>query len=224
MSNQDQSCRMFQRDWLERFSHVAPWVPHLLYMPVIAVAGWIGLRATGPGALALHLLAGFLLWTLVEYMIHRFIFHPPDWVEDDTRRITAQLQPNEPVMPALPTWRHRFYFLAHGVHHDYPNDSTRLVMPPGVSIPIAVVTFAIFYTTAGSAASGLFAGFVVGYLMYDTIHYFTHLGSMRSALGRRVRKRHYRHHYVDSTHNFGVSSPLWDYILGTAARSERGEN
>jgi 4-hydroxysphinganine ceramide fatty acyl 2-hydroxylase len=224
VSNQDESCRMFRTAWLERCSHVAPWIPHVIFVPVIVVAAWIGLTRLDAGSFVLYMLAGMVLWSLAEYTIHRFVFHPPDWIEEDTRRITGGLAPGEPVMPALPTLRHRFYFLVHGVHHDYPNDSTRLVMPPSVSIPLAVMFFWCFHVVVGSRAPAVFAGFVTGYLTYDTIHYLTHLGSMRSLLGRTLRKRHYRHHYADSSKNFGVSSPLWDYVMGTAGRGDRGGN
>jgi sterol desaturase/sphingolipid hydroxylase (fatty acid hydroxylase superfamily) len=65
----------------------------------------------------------------------------------------------------------------------------------------------------------VFAGFVAGYLVYDTTHYLTHHSAGGTALGRYQKKRHFRHHYSDSTRNFGVSSPLWDLVLGTVGRS-----
>jgi len=205
---------------MERLSHVAPWVPHVLYTPVIVGAVAIGISRSGVLATLGFFAGGVLLWTLVEYAIHRFIFHPPQWIEDDTRRIVDGLGSQQPVMPALPTWRHKFYFLVHGVHHDYPNDTTRLVMPPSVSIPLAVMFFFFFRSVMGLAAPGWFAGFVTGYLIYDSVHYLTHAGPMRLALARALKRRHFMHHYTDSTRNFGVSSSLWDIVLGTSARKQ----
>lgn len=211
---------MFRSDLLERLSHVHPLVPHLLYLPLIGLMVARAVRTgQGPGQIMLRFAAGVLAWSLVEYVIHRFLFHPPQWVEDETRAVTASLAPGEPVLPALPMVRHKFYFLVHGVHHDYPNDSGRLVMPPGVSIPLAVVFFFLFQWLLGPSAPAAFAGLVAGYLVYDTTHYLTHHSPGGTALGRYQKKRHFRHHYYDSTRNFGVSSPLWDLVLGTMGRS-----
>jgi hypothetical protein len=132
VSNDDASCRMFAAGWMESLSHVRPWVPHLVFIPAIVAALVTALRADNPGRVVVLVCGGLLFWTVTEYVIHRFFFHPPQWIEDDTRRIAASLGPGDAVISALPTWRHKFYFLVHGVHHDYPNDSTRLVMPPSV--------------------------------------------------------------------------------------------
>jgi sterol desaturase/sphingolipid hydroxylase (fatty acid hydroxylase superfamily) len=222
VSNDDATCRMFGSDLLERLSHVHPLVPHMLYLPVIALMPVLAVRdGQGVGPIALLFAAGALAWTLVEYVIHRFVFHPPQWIENETRAVTASLGRDDAVLPALPSLRHKFYFLVHGVHHDYPNDSGRLVMPPSVSIPLAIVFFFLFRWLLGVAAWATFGGFVAGYLAYDTTHYLTHHSAGRTALGRYQKKRHFRHHYYDSTRNFGISLPLWDLLFGTMGRSKR---
>ena len=219
VKNTDESCRMFRYDWMERLSRVHPLVPHILYVPLITALVWYSL-ASGASARTVtgRFLLGVLLWTLVEYVIHRFVFHPSPEIEDDTRRVLRDLPAGAPAMAALPTWRHRFYFLVHGVHHDFPNDTRRLVMPPSVSIPLAVVFWLTFSLVFHAGLPAVFAGFVLGYLCYDTIHYLTHYGVRRTAIGRFLRRRHFRHHYFDPSKDFGVSSPLWDFLLGTLAR------
>ena len=219
-TNADATCRMFANDLLERLSHVRPWVPHVIFVPAIAVAFFAGLQQQRLGAALLWALGGLLFWSAAEYVIHRFAFHPPQWIEDDTRRICLALGPEQAVIPALPTLRHKFYFLVHGVHHDYPNDSTRLVMPPSVSIPLAAVFYWLFTWAVGPAAPAAFAGFIAGYLAYDTIHFATHHVRPRSWLSRFLKRRHFRHHYADSEKDFGVSSPLWDAVLGTMSRDD----
>lgn len=223
-NNEDESCRMFGSDVQEVLSHVRPWVPHLIFLPAVAVALVAAFRATTPARVGGFVALGLFLWTLLEYVIHRGIFHPPQWIEDDTRRIVSSLSPTQAVLPALPTLRHKFYFIVHGVHHDYPNDSTRLVMPPSVSIPLSVLFYLVFAGVFGAGASAVFAGFITGYLVYDTIHFAVHHASGRSALLRALKRRHFRHHYADSSHDFGVSSPLWDLVLGTLgnAKTARG--
>lgn len=216
VTNADATCRMFESDFIERLSHVQPWVPHVIFVPVISLAFFAGMQRQGLAQAVVWALGGLLVWTIAEYVIHRFAFHPPQWIEDDTRRIAARLGPDDAVIPALPTLRHKFYFLVHGVHHDYPNDSTRLVMPPSVSIPLAAVFYYLFQSAVGSvAAPATFAGFIAGYLAYDTIHFATHHVRPRSSVSRSLKRRHFRHHYADSEKDYGVSSPLWDAILGT---------
>ena len=217
VSNRDESVRMFRQDWLERLSHVHPIVPHVLYVPVVLALLWWA--PTPIVATAGLWLGGLALWTLVEYFLHRHLFHAPDEVMQGTHDIVAALKPGEPVLPALPTWRHVVYFIMHGVHHEYPNDSSRLVMPPGASIPLAILFYAVFRLTTGPALSpALFAGFVSGYLVYDSVHYLVHHRTLPTAFGRYTKWRHQRHHFQDPDRDFGVSSPLWDLIMGTLTR------
>jgi hypothetical protein len=220
VSNADESCRMFESDLRERLSHIRPWVPHVLFVPVVTVSLIVAFRVLSPARVAGFYALGLFLWTLVEYTIHRGIFHSRRWIEDDTRRIVGSLRRDQPVVPNLPTARHRFYFVAHGVHHDFPNDSTRLVLAPGVSIPLAALFYGIFRLIFGAATPAAYAGLITGYLCYDTIHFAVHHASGRSRLLRALKRRHFRHHYADPTRDFGVSSPIWDYNIGTLGSAE----
>jgi sterol desaturase/sphingolipid hydroxylase (fatty acid hydroxylase superfamily) len=65
----------------------------------------------------------------------------------------------------------RISFLTHGVHHDYPNDSKRLVMLPLLGASLAVIFFFAFYIILGEGyVSPFFAGFISGYLVCDMMH------------------------------------------------------
>ncbi len=217
VSNKDESLRIFESDFNERLSYVHPAVPHLIFMPAIGVMLYLGYANGIPvGRLAGLFGLGALLWTLAEYVVHRFVFHSTQELEDQVQGVVGSLEPGEPAFPKMKGWRMKLYFLAHGVHHDFPNDSRRLVMPPSVSIPLAVIFLAAFRLAFGAAASGaVFAGFVSGYLVYDTIHYAVHHFSLHSRIMLYLKKKHFRHHYQDSTKDFGVSTSLWDVILGT---------
>jgi len=220
VSNADESCRMFESDFRERLSHIKPWIPHVLFVPVLAISLAAAFRSMSPARVAGFYALGLFLWTFVEYTIHRGIFHTRRWIEEDTLRIVGSLRREQPVVPNLPTARHRFYFVAHGVHHNYPNDSTRLVLAPGVSIPLALVFYGIFRLIFGAATPAAYAGLITGYLCYDTIHFAVHHASGRMPLLRFLKRRHFRHHYADNTRDFGVSSPLWDLIIGTLGSAE----
>jgi hypothetical protein len=217
VSNKDESVRIFEGDILEFFTHVHPAVPHLLFLPVIGLTIYLSYSAgTGAGRMATMFAVGVLLWTIAEYIVHRWVFHLGPQLEGEVRDIVAALEPGEPAFRHMKGFRQRHYFLAHGVHHDFPNDSRRLVMPPSLSIPLAIIFFSAFWIIAGpNDGPAAFAGFVLGYLVYDTIHYATHHFSLKGPLLLYLKKKHLRHHYQDSTRDFGVSNPLWDFVLRT---------
>ncbi|HEY5943794.1 MAG TPA: sterol desaturase family protein, partial [Solirubrobacterales bacterium] len=132
-------------------------------------------------------------WTLTEYWLHRLVFH---WEPDNALG-------------------RRMHFIIHGIHHDHPNDKLRLVMPPSVSIPLAALFFLGFWALLGNAAFPLFAGFLVGYLLYDYTHYYVHHFVPKTDFGKRLREHHMRHHFQDHSAGYGVSSPLWDHVFRT---------
>ena len=201
VSNKDESARLFQSDFLEIFSHVHPSVPLIVYLPVITfflyVAGTNPLLGTG--SIIGLFVAGIATWTLTEYLLHRYVFH------------------YEPTT----TWGKRLHFLMHGIHHDYPNDSLRLVMPPVISLPLAALFYFLFLVLlGGNFLPSFFAGFLFGYLCYDMVHYATHHFTMKGRIGLFLKHHHMRHHYQTDDLNYGVSSPVWDFVFNTAIEKE----
>jgi 4-hydroxysphinganine ceramide fatty acyl 2-hydroxylase len=198
VSNKNETVRMFESDFMEFFSRVHPVIPLALYLPVVGYMLYVSLwRQQLPfvAVVALFLL-GILLWTLTEYLIHRYIFH----YEPKTR------------------WGKQLHFVIHGVHHDYPNDARRLVMPPVISIPLAFLFFVLFLLIFGSLAPAVFAGLVFGYLCYDMLHYATHHLAMKRGVWLWLKQYHLRHHFKDDHVGYGISSPLWDYVFRTTRK------
>jgi sterol desaturase/sphingolipid hydroxylase (fatty acid hydroxylase superfamily) len=219
---------MFRARALDVFTRVPWWIVPIVWAPILAGLAWscrAGAAAVGAPAWLWPLLpragvalgpalgwasVGLVGWTLAEYLFHRFVFH---WV------------------PATP-WGERFHFLAHGVHHRWPDDRWRLVMPPVVSLPLGAGFLTLAAQLLGDAAAPWFLGFSGGYVVYDLTHYaLHHLGGARR-LPRwlvRLRAHHMRHHHLDGAKGYGVTSPLWDHVFGTApdrapvaARGARG--
>ena len=191
---------MFRSRLLDSLTRVHPLVPVAIYVPVIAVLSVTGVQRTGPVLAALLALGGYAAWTLTEYWLHRVVFH------------------HEPTHPVA----RRLHWMMHGVHHDHPNDPLRLVMPPTVSVPLALAFGGLFWLVLGSAAAPAFmAGFTSGYLAYDMIHYHLHHHKPHSRWGRLLRELHMRHHFQDHERGFGVSAPWWDRVFGTAPSSQR---
>ncbi|MGC4120031.1 MAG: sterol desaturase family protein [Myxococcales bacterium] len=197
---QGNTTRMFQSDFFEFFSRVHPITPFVTWLPVVALVLWRSATRADLGVSTLMgiVAVGAFAWTLAEYSLHRFLFH---W-ENGT------------------AWGKRIHFMLHGVHHDFPEDKDRLVMPPGFSIPMGVVFYVLFRAVFGLAlGEPLFAGFALGYLWYDGTHFAVHHFKLNSSLGRRLRRHHLFHHHSDPDGGFGVSSPLWDLVFRTMPRS-----
>jgi dihydroceramide fatty acyl 2-hydroxylase len=188
---------MFESRWLDACSRVHPSVPVILFAPAIAILLTLGIERVGaPGALA-WAVGGYFFWTLTEYWMHRIVFH---------------FEPEEGIGA-------RLHWIIHGVHHDHPNDRMRLVMPPSVSVPLAILFYLVFLLVLGGTIAPAFgAGFLAGYLIYDMTHYHVHHHTPRTRAGRRLREAHMRHHFQDDTRGFGVSAPWWDHVFGTAPK------
>lgn len=207
ISNSEESVRLFRSDFFEFFSHISPVTITIIWLPVAVYMFIRSLLDLQSGQSFIHiplgLLLGLIIWTFAEYNLHRFIFHFP---------------PKGAV-------QEKVVFLFHGVHHAYPQDKTRLVMPPAVAIPLDALFYGIFYllfTVVLSTPQWLFpflSGFIFGYLVYDLTHYATHHFPMRAGYFKFIKRYHMQHHYKTPDQRFGVSSPLWDFVYRTYPHS-----
>lgn len=192
-----ESPRMFQNDFLDALSrtHFA-FVP-IVFVPAVLTLAWLSFTRTevGPLAFAAFFLVGLIIWTLTEYWLHRTLFH---WKPD-----TA--------------WGERMHFFLHGVHHQWPHDKYRLVLPPGASIPLFFLFLALWLFLFGDRGWAVAAGFTTGYMTYDLIHYYIHHGRPKMRLLRKLQGHHMSHHFNKryAEKRYGVSSPLWDYVFRT---------
>lgn len=199
------SIRIFRSPLLERFTHVHPITPLVMWTPVVGWLIWRSVMIHGLGASAMISMAllGILVWTLSEYFLHRYLFH----------------------FPATGPTGKRLVFLIHGLHHDDPVDPTRLVMPPLPAVFFAAILYSFFRLIFGPVwVEPFFAFFLVGYLCYDYTHFAVHHFTPRTRFGKWVKQHHMFHHYVTPNLCWGVSTPLWDLVLGTthdAAKSEK---
>ena len=201
VSNKDETVRMFKSDFMEMFSKVHYFVPLYIYIPIIAYMLYRSVVMYSlPFSYIIGLLvAGIFIWTFSEYMLHRFIFH----------------------FPVKTEFGERMKFIFHGVHHDYPSDSKRLVMPPSASIPLAAIFFLLFWLIFGEVYMlPFFSGFLIGYLFYDMTHYAVHHFNMHNKFWLMIKNHHIRHHFEDENKGYGVSSPFWDVIFRTGYEKE----
>lgn len=167
--------------FLEPFSKTAWWVVPLVWLPPVAYGTVIGILHQQYLPLGVfYWCFGLFLWSLVEYVLHRFLFHIENALPNNRVGITL-------------------HFLLHGVHHYLPMDKYRLVMPPALFLFLATpfwhLSKAIF-SYDWYAHVAVFSGGIFGYICYDLTHYFLHHHSL-PAYWRDLKKYHLQHHFAD---------------------------
>ena len=132
-------------------------------------------------------------WTFFEYLAHRFLFH----------------------MIANSGRAKKFIYTLHGNHHHYPRDKQRLFMPPVPSLILSSAIFGLMYLIMRQQAFMFFPGFLLGYLMYGTMHYAIHAWNPPFKWMKGLWRNHHLHHYKNEHNGYGVSSTIWDHVFGT---------
>ena len=163
----------------------------LLLPPLILAATLLAFHRLPPPRPATWLMiygAGVIGWTLIEYWLHRALFH------------------HAPILARI-----------HERHHRSPHDLIGTPGWASVLIALIAVaspSWAALGFDLGTAAT---AGLVTGYLCYVFVHYATHhWRPRRDSYLYRARLRHARHHHLSHDGNFGVTTGLWDWVFGTA--------
>ena len=174
--------------------------------PVIAfVLVWISMDAEPshrPSELLWILPIGILTWTLLEYCLHRFIFHIQVPLRDPRLR--------------------EYVNASHLAHHASPRDRGKVLVRPGYGLVISSLLYGLIYLLTRSVflTSGLVAGVWAGFLYYEAVHYRVHFSLSGSGFIAQQRRAHFYHHFTNNKRCFGVTSPLWDYVFGTTLPRE----
>jgi sterol desaturase/sphingolipid hydroxylase (fatty acid hydroxylase superfamily) len=189
--------QLFKNRTLEKFvTKTHPLIIWSIYLPIIICLPYYASSGYGFRGVTITLifLGGVLFWTFFEYMIHRFVFH---WVSENphTRRIA---------------------YILHGNHHEFPRDRQRLFMPAVPSLIISTIIFSVMYELIGVNVLVFFPGFILGYLLYASMHYAIHAWHPPFKWMKPIWRNHHLHHYKNDERGFGVSTHIWDKVFGTA--------
>jgi sterol desaturase/sphingolipid hydroxylase (fatty acid hydroxylase superfamily) len=137
---------------------------------------------------AVALLIGAALWTLLEYILHRFVLH-----------------------------RVSIFASMHEVHHASPR--AYVGTPTWASLAVLWLVFFLpaWLIVSFIVASGLITGVMLGFFWYGVLHHAIHFRRPRLLASRLpgLSYHHLRHHAPGNDGNFGVTTPLWDYLFGT---------
>ncbi|XP_058106206.1 dihydroceramide fatty acyl 2-hydroxylase FAH1-like isoform X2 [Magnolia sinica] len=218
------------------------WVIPLIWLPVICWLVSMSIQMGHPlPQVALMVVAGIFVWTLMEYSLHRFLFH----------------------INTKSYWGNTLHYLLHGCHHKHPMDGLRLVFPPAATailcVPIRMYYSSrendcsyfsssffcywlycccwhyccLFCMTYGhqfwnlfklvstpSTAPAFFGGGLLGYVMYDVTHYYLHHGQPSREVARNLKRYHLNHHFRIQSRGFGITSSLWDKVFRTLPTSK----
>lgn len=148
-------------------------------------------------------IAGLLLWTFLEYLLHRWMLH---W------------EPERPAQRMI-----RRCFPSHRSHHDAPSKERRnvkLQLRITASLSLILTAFLILIGVPAIVALSVNAGVLLGYQAYEYVHVACHHLPMRNAWAARLKHHHAIHHHRDETVNFGVTTTVWDSVFGTMWKPE----
>lgn len=183
---------------VRRFPDGSIWQSRYLALPIVTAVSTLSISssALGYGARALWFLLGIFLWTFLEYVIHRWVFH---------------YRPRTEIGIAI---LERF----HITHHHHPDDQKIVCIPLVLAAPFMAWIFFNLVLLGGNwdASLLLTCGIAFGMTVYDITHFSTHYMKATNPILKALKKQHMLHHFSDHNKRFGVTSPLWDYVFGTA--------
>jgi sterol desaturase/sphingolipid hydroxylase (fatty acid hydroxylase superfamily) len=134
-----------------------------------------------------------IFWTLAEYLLHRFLFH----LTDEDFKGAGRLS-----------------YILHGIHHEYPNDAQRTLMPIVPKLIFSSFFFGLFLLILGNPGAFFASGFTIGYYLYSIGHYAMHRFRAPQWL-KPLWEHHHRHHHLNEDKAFGVSTTMWDRVFDT---------
>ncbi|KAL1918856.1 uncharacterized protein VTP21DRAFT_2878 [Calcarisporiella thermophila] len=189
--------RIFQSDAMELLTKTPWYVIPTIWVPVSGFYYFLSLGYLSVPTATCVWFTGLFLWTLIEYVLHRFLFHIDDILPDNQLAFIL-------------------HFFMHGIHHYIPMDRLRLVMPPALFIILStpLIRLAYFLFPRG-ISDGIVSGAIFGYVCYDLTHYYLHHGRPLFEHLRQMKTYHLDHHYKNAEAGFGVTVKFWDYVFGT---------
>jgi sterol desaturase/sphingolipid hydroxylase (fatty acid hydroxylase superfamily) len=158
---------------------------------------------TDAGTTTTFFLAGVAGWTLVEYLVHRYVLHGrfpdgPGWLR---RRL------------------HVLFDASHGDHHERPWDG-RHVNGGFSTVPFAAVLALASFVAPLPTLPVLVATILLAYVVEEWIHYAVHFHRLPGRYFAYIRRHHLYHHGRQGGDvAFGLTSGIWDAPLGTRVPS-----
>lgn len=176
-------------------------LPTTLFYPThFAVVLAFALRTGDYEHIAAFVAFGFCSWTLIEYLVHRYILHG-----------------RFPDGPGIKHLLHRQFDHLHLAHHERPWDGNHVSGTLKDTLPPATILMAISFVAGPISTWPVFmAAILLGYVIEEWVHHSVHFCNFKSRYFRYIRKHHLYHHSARGSEvGYGLTSGMWDLIMGT---------
>jgi sterol desaturase/sphingolipid hydroxylase (fatty acid hydroxylase superfamily) len=160
---------------------------------VLAAVALAGRDYRAMGVWLVALVGGICAWTLIEYVVHRYVYHGV-----------------------------AFFEKFHDAHHADPEELIGAPSFIMIGV-IFLVLFAPLLAFGLLIASGVTSGALIGYIGYMLVHHASHHFEPKpGSLLYQARLRHMAHHYHATPGNYGVITSFWDRLFSTHVGRRRG--
>jgi sterol desaturase/sphingolipid hydroxylase (fatty acid hydroxylase superfamily) len=133
---------------------------------------------------------GLVAWSLIEYVIHSWLGHLP------RGRILISSE--------------------HLKHHASILYFTPLALKVRGALPVLGVLLALVGLPCGLGAGlGFVCAVALGWTAYEWLHQSIHVKGPTNRYSRWAARHHLHHHCTRPNRNYGVTTPIWDIVLGT---------
>lgn len=141
------------------------------------------------------LVGGIALWTLLEYAIHRFVFH---------HRALGRAAARDHIQ-----------------HHAAVDFFAPALRKVAIAVPVLAGICALASLPLGLAlGTSVPLGVAIGWVVYEVIHRRIHTSAPLGRYGAWARRHHLLHHFGRADSNHGVTTPIWDLAFGTLAERQ----
>jgi sterol desaturase/sphingolipid hydroxylase (fatty acid hydroxylase superfamily) len=191
----DKTLKLSSSAWRWLYDHfLNPRMPPFLffldfavYPPIILAMLFFGMKSANVFSTMGLFFAGLVIWTLAEYLVHRFVLH-----------------------------RIAIFSKMHIEHHDEDMELIGTPTLMSLFFLSLAVFAPVYFLTGQHIALCNMAGFLTGYISYVWVHYAVHhKGSGGWKFMRKLKRQHAVHHHGTSAYNFGVTTDLWDRVFRT---------
>jgi sterol desaturase/sphingolipid hydroxylase (fatty acid hydroxylase superfamily) len=131
--------------------------------------------------------AGVAMWTLIEYLLHRYVLHHVPYIKE-----------------------------LHDDHHSHQQALIGTPIWLSLSLFAVFAFIPLWLLTTPVVTAGLAGGLMLGYFFYGGAHHIIHHWRVEpDTFGYRLKRRHMLHHHFDDNGNFGVTNGFWDVVFAT---------
>ena len=160
----------------------------------------LGLRSRHPWIAVAFYLSGIAVWSLVEYLFHRYVLH-------------GRFPPGKGL---IRKFLHERLDPLHWEHHERPFDGWHISGQLKDILPLFFVAAPVSFLFPIYTAPVVLAGVVQGYVGEEWLHYFLHFSKSRNPLFRHLKRYHLYHHSPRGMEKgYGISSGVWDMVFHT---------